>query len=39
MVEGRWDLTEARLALISAMAQILRSCLNLLGVEAISEMR
>ena len=39
MVEGRWDITEARLALISAMAQILRSCLNLLGVEAISEMR
>ncbi len=39
MVEARWDITEARLALISAMAQILRSCLNLLGVEAISEMR
>ena len=39
MVEDRWDLTEARLALIFAMAQILRSCLQLLGVEAISEMR
>ena len=39
MVEGSWDITEARLALISSMAQILRSSLNLLGVEAISEMR
>jgi arginyl-tRNA synthetase len=39
MVEGHWDLTEARLALVSAVAQILRSCLRLLGVEAISEMR
>jgi len=39
MVEGSWDITEARLALITAMAQVLRSCLDLLGVEAISEMR
>ncbi|MGB8734892.1 MAG: arginine--tRNA ligase [Rhodomicrobium sp.] len=39
MVEGSWDMTEARLALITAMAHVLRSCLGLLGVEAISEMR
>lgn len=39
MVEESWGITEARLALITAMAQVLRSCLNLLGVEAISEMR
>ncbi len=39
MVEGSWDITEARLALITAMAHVLRSCLDLLGVEAISEMR
>jgi len=39
MVEGSWDLTQARLALITASAQILRSSLSLLGVEAISEMR
>jgi arginyl-tRNA synthetase len=39
MVEASWGMTEARLALITAMAQVLRSCLNLLGVEAISEMR
>ncbi len=39
MVEGSWDMTEARLALITAMAHVLRSCLDLLGVEAISEMR
>lgn len=39
MVEGSWDITEARLALITAMAHVLRSCLGLLGVEAISEMR
>jgi arginyl-tRNA synthetase len=29
----------ARLALITGTAQVLRSSLNLLGVEAISEMR
>jgi arginyl-tRNA synthetase len=34
-----WDLTEARLALITATARVLRTCLNLLGVEAICEMR
>jgi arginyl-tRNA synthetase len=39
IVEGDWPLTQARLALITAAAQILRSSLNLLGVEAISEMR
>ncbi len=39
MVDGSWDMTEARLALITAMAHVLRSCLDLLGVEAISEMR
>jgi arginyl-tRNA synthetase len=39
MVQGSWDITEARLALITASAQILRSSLSLLGVEAISEMR
>jgi arginyl-tRNA synthetase len=39
IVERDWPLTEARLALITAAAQILRSSLNLLGVEAISEMR
>src|SRR5262249_17779404 len=39
MVEGNWPLTQARLALITAAAQILRSSLQLLGVEAISEMR
>ena len=39
MVEGSWDITEAQLALITAMAHVLRSCLGLLGVEAISEMR
>ncbi len=39
MVEGSWDITEARLALITATAQVLRTSLNLLGVEAISEMR
>jgi arginyl-tRNA synthetase len=39
MVEGSWDITGARLALITATARILRSSLNLLGVEAISEMR
>jgi arginyl-tRNA synthetase len=39
IVEGDWPLTQARLALIIAAAQILRSSLNLLGVEAISEMR
>jgi arginyl-tRNA synthetase len=39
MVEGSWDITEARLALITAMAHVLRSCLDLLGVEAVSEMR
>jgi arginyl-tRNA synthetase len=39
IVEGDWPLTQARLALITAAAQILRSSLHLLGVEAISEMR
>lgn len=39
MVEGSWGTTEARLALITATAQVLRSSLNLLGVEAIAEMR
>jgi arginyl-tRNA synthetase len=39
MVEGSWDLTQARLALITASAQILRSSLSLIGVDAISEMR
>jgi arginyl-tRNA synthetase len=39
IVESDWPLTQARLALITAAAQILRSSLNLLGVEAISEMR
>ncbi|MGA7326824.1 MAG: arginine--tRNA ligase [Rhodomicrobium sp.] len=39
IVEGSWDTTQARLALITASAQVLRSSLNLLGVEAISEMR
>jgi len=32
-------ITQARLALITGTAQVLRSSLNLLGVEAISEMR
>jgi len=39
MVESDWPLTQARLALLSAAAQILRSSLHLLGVEPISEMR
>ncbi len=39
MVEGSWALTQARLALVTAAAQILWSSLKLLGVEAISEMR
>ncbi len=39
MVDGSWDITGARLALVTATVLILRSCLNLLGVEAISEMR
>jgi arginyl-tRNA synthetase len=39
MVDVSWDTTEARLALVTATAQVLRSCLSLLGVEAISEMR
>ncbi len=39
MVDGSWDITEARLALITAMSQVVRSCLDLLGVEAISEKR
>src|SRR5262249_48822389 len=39
IVEGGWPLTKARPALITAAAQIIRSSLNLLGVEAISEMR
>jgi arginyl-tRNA synthetase len=39
IVEGDWPLTQARLALITAAAQIFRSSLHLLGVEAISEMR
>ena len=39
IVKGGWDLTGARLALVAATAQVLRTSLNLLGVEAISEMR
>jgi arginyl-tRNA synthetase len=39
MVEGSWGTTEARIALITATAQVLRSSLSLLGVEAIAEMR
>lgn len=39
MVQSRSDVTRARLALITGAAQVLRSSLNLLGVEAISEMR
>ena len=39
MVLASSDITRARLALITGTAQVLRSALNLLGVEAISEMR
>ena len=39
MVQASSDITRARLALITGTAQVLRSALNLLGVEAISEMR
>ncbi len=39
MVQASSDITRARLALITGAAQVLRSSLNLLGVEAISEMR
>jgi len=39
MVLASSDITRARLALITGAAQVLRSALNLLGVEAISEMR
>jgi arginyl-tRNA synthetase len=39
MIPLSWDITKARLALITGAAQVLRSSLNLLGVEAISEMR
>jgi arginyl-tRNA synthetase len=39
MVSASSDITRARLALITGTAQVLRSALNLLGVEAISEMR
>ena len=39
MIPGSSDITRARLALITGAAQVLRSALNLLGVEAISEMR
>ena len=39
MVQSSSDITKARLALITGAAQVLRSSLNLLGVEAISEMR
>jgi arginyl-tRNA synthetase len=39
MVPASSDTTKARLALITATAQVLRSSLNLLGVEAIAEMR
>ena len=39
MVLASSDVTRARLALITGTAQVLRSALNLLGVEAISEMR
>jgi arginyl-tRNA synthetase len=39
IVPARSDITKARLALITGTAQVLRSSLNLLGVEAICEMR
>ncbi len=39
MVPASSDITKARLSLITGTAQILRLSLNLLGVEAISEMR
>jgi arginyl-tRNA synthetase len=39
MVTASSDITQARLALITATAQVLRLSLNLLGVEAITEMR
>ena len=39
MVQASSDITRARLALITGAAQVLRSSLSLLGVEAISEMR
>ncbi len=39
MIPARSDTTMARLALITGTAQVLRSSLHLLGVEAISEMR
>jgi arginyl-tRNA synthetase len=39
MVQASRDLTQARLALIAATAGVLRLVLQLLGVEAIAEMR
>ncbi len=39
MVHTSRDLTQARLALIAATVQVLRSALHLLGVQAIAEMR
>ncbi len=39
MVPASSDISKARLALITGTAQVLRLSLNLLGVEAISEMR
>jgi arginyl-tRNA synthetase len=39
IVEAQWGTTEARLGLITATAQVLRTSLKLLGVEAIAEMR
>ncbi len=39
IVSDSSDITRARLALVTGAAQVLRSSLNLLGVEAISEMR
>jgi arginyl-tRNA synthetase len=39
MVQASRDLTQARLALIAATAGVLRVALQLLGVEAIAEMR
>jgi arginyl-tRNA synthetase len=39
IVEGEPELTRARIALIAAVAQIIRSGLRILGVQPISEMR
>src|SRR5690606_8278926 len=39
MVEASREITEARLALVTSTAIVLRSALRLLGVQAITEMR